>query len=1299
MDARNGASRPWGGALASLLLSVALAACGGGGDGNGGVAPAGPGAASGSATLGAAGGSVVEASGARVEVPASALAVDTTIRIAQDGSGAPALPEGVTAVSPVYALTPHGSNFAVPVKVSLPLPNRTLAEGEQWVLYKASPGGTWSVLGDAVVADGNISAAVSSFSYFAVGIISIRQSTATPFSPTFQFECPNQVNTVCQPGGFGPGTGAVYGAVHVRVAMSSNGGALPAACNPQAARLEYVFRLRTYTPAVGSSPARWIDGAVVTGQAPVASNTTDLRLVPDLRNSPFPGQTSWYGDVRLACDAGNGRPAYSASLWDRNRMGDLQFDYAQGASTSVLNTRVELLRAAPAVRDGFARVEAIASGGYSLSVQGYGDSATDTSLRYIWPQANRPEASAWVDWERSDDDGATWTTIGHADQADAERDPSGGGSAISGWWWRVALTYRANLPGTSEVIKLRAVGCAKGRALAQNVVDRAVGPQATTEVTNCQRSAVITVRPTLAQGDPPRWVQTPRAVLVRTGQTASFNAVAEGTPAPTLQWQTRAANSSGDWTDIAGATGASHSTAVLGPADNGRQFRVTAANAAGNIESPPVTVSVSDADVAPTVTTQPASIAVPAGGDAVFAIAARGTEALSYQWRFNGNAITGANAPVLKLAAVTGAQAGRYSVLVSNGAGSATSSEATLDVTAGTPAAVAPTVVTAPAAVTVNVGNTATFAVGVGGTAPYAYQWLKDGQPIEGATAAFYSLAAATAGNAGSYSVRVTNAAGSVTSAAATLSVVDSPAPVAAAITTQPSPQVQLPGGSATFAVAASGTGPLAYPWLKNGTPIAGATGAVLVLTGVTGGDAASYAVTVTNGLGSVASNGATLTVIGAPAITSQPAARSVTAGATATFSVTATGSGLGYQWTRDGVAIAGATAASYTTPLLDVADSGSSYAVIVYNGAGVAVSTPALLTVSAAPAVSPALARGKIAAAYLHTCAITAANAVACWGHNTSGQIGTGNVAARSTPYVWSLPEAAVSVSAGANGSCAVTVSGNVWCSGSPLNTLVPTQLSGFSGVRQVAVGQMHTCVLASDAAVWCWGANGAGMLGNGGTSPSATPVRVQAADGTALAGVQAIQAGLTHTCATDDNYDVHCWGNNSSAQAGATAGTDALRATLVTGAKYTDHLALGGRFSCAYIGEGGVVSCWGLALDGSNTMSPTASAVFSSSPAAVGAGEAMACAITDGGAVYCWGTGMMGNGNVNENQWSPTAVSGLTGALAMAGGQGHSCVLRTGGSLLCWGSNSDYQLGTGDSVARNTPNAVSIAGGFWQP
>ena len=150
----------------------------------------------------------------------------------------------------------------------------------------------------------------------------------------------------------------------------------------------------------------------------------------------------------------------------------------------------------------------------------------------------------------------------------------------------------------------------------------------------------------------------------------------------------------------------------------------------------------------------------------------------------------------------------------------------------------APTVVTAPAAVTVNVGNTATFAVGVGGTAPTPTSGSGTASRSRGATAAFYSLAAATAGNAGSYS------GASPTPPAASpvpryLSVVDSPAPVAAAITTSPRRRCNCPAAAPLIRGGRQRHGPLAYQWL-NGAPIAGATGAVLVLTGVTGGDAAS---------------------------------------------------------------------------------------------------------------------------------------------------------------------------------------------------------------------------------------------------------------------------------------------------------------------------------------------------------------------------------------------------------------------------------------------------------------------------
>ncbi len=163
------------------------------------------------------------------------------------------------------------------------------------------------------------------------------------------------------------------------------------------------------------------------------------------------------------------------------------------------------------------------------------------------------------------------------------------------------------------------------------------------------------------------------------------------------------------------------------------QYRVVATTLSAAPRSAGVTISVSDLDVAPTITTQPGNLSVTAGGDAVFAVVARGTEALSYQWSRNGTPIMGANSPVLRLTGVTSAaHGGVYRVTVSNGAGTVDSDAVTLTVTAGAPAAVAPSIVTQPAAVTVNAGNTATFAVGVDGSGPFTFAWRKDGVAISG---------------------------------------------------------------------------------------------------------------------------------------------------------------------------------------------------------------------------------------------------------------------------------------------------------------------------------------------------------------------------------------------------------------------------------------------------------------------------------------------------------------------------------------------------------------------------------------
>ena len=269
-------------------------------------------------------------------------------------------------------------------------------------------------------------------------------------------------------------------------------------------------------------------------------------------------------------------------------------------------------------------------------------------------------------------------------------------------------------------------------------------------------------------------------------------------------------------------------------------------------------------------------------------------------------------------------------------------------------ATVAPTITTPPANQTVAAGQTATFTVVAGGTAPLSYQWQKNGANITGATSASYTTPITTTADSGSaFAVVVTNTAGTVTSAAATLTV--TAAAVAPTITTQPANQTVTAGQTATFTVVAAGTAPLTYQWQKKGANITGATGASYTTPATTTADSGStFRVVVANTAGTVTSAAATLTVTAAavaPTITTPPANQTVTAGQTATFTVVAGGTApLSYQWQKSGVNIAGATSASYTTQVTTTTDSGSTFDVVVTNTAGTVTSAAATLTVNAAP-------------------------------------------------------------------------------------------------------------------------------------------------------------------------------------------------------------------------------------------------------------------------------------------------------------------------------------------------------------
>jgi uncharacterized repeat protein (TIGR01451 family) len=183
--------------------------------------------------------------------------------------------------------------------------------------------------------------------------------------------------------------------------------------------------------------------------------------------------------------------------------------------------------------------------------------------------------------------------------------------------------------------------------------------------------------------------------------------------------------------------------------------------------------------VPPSITQQPIGVTTNQGANVVFSVAAAGSPPLGYQWFFNQtNVLAGVSNATLALLNVQGSQAGLYAVVVTNMAGSVTSSNAILTVL------VPPSITRQPVSVTTNQGANVVFTVGAAGSPPLSYQWQFNGSSLSGATNATLPLRNVQTNQAGSYTVVVTNIAGSANSAAATLIVILQPGPLSASIIT-----------------------------------------------------------------------------------------------------------------------------------------------------------------------------------------------------------------------------------------------------------------------------------------------------------------------------------------------------------------------------------------------------------------------------------------------------------------------------------------------------------------------------------
>lgn len=432
-------------------------------------------------------------------------------------------------------------------------------------------------------------------------------------------------------------------------------------------------------------------------------------------------------------------------------------------------------------------------------------------------------------------------------------------------------------------------------------------------VTNSARAELKVNDPLLLQG--------PVAAALSVGESTNLTAQAHGSGPLRYQWF------------FNGATLTNATNAVL-PLSNVTTSRaglygVRVTNHFGAVRSADVNVTVYDL----AILKQPVSGFVVGGRSFTNSVEARGAAPLRYQWHRRGQLLPGKTDPVLVIANATTNDSGAYHVVVSNALRSLASAHPTL-------AVLDPVIGRQPQGGSALVGGSFAFTTEAGGNPPFAYQWYFNGAALAGATRTSLALTGLSATQAGPYTVKISNAAGSLMSSTATLAV------ASLAIVEQPQGGTAVAGSNFTFRVVAAGTGPLTYQWLKGGATLTNATQPALTLTNVTGSQAGNYSVRVSNGATNLTSATATLTVDD-PAILVQPQGGYATLGEDFSMETLAVGDEpILYQWYLNGAALPGRL-----SPVLDLAEvtssQGGTYYVIARNAHGSRQSANAVLAVS----------------------------------------------------------------------------------------------------------------------------------------------------------------------------------------------------------------------------------------------------------------------------------------------------------------------------------------------------------------
>lgn len=350
----------------------------------------------------------------------------------------------------------------------------------------------------------------------------------------------------------------------------------------------------------------------------------------------------------------------------------------------------------------------------------------------------------------------------------------------------------------------------------------------------------------------------------------------------------------------------------------------------------------------------------------------------------------------------------------------------------------------------------------------------------------------------------------------------------------------------------------------------------------------------------------------------------------------------------------------------------------------------------------------GALAAGENHSMALKADGTVWTWGDGYWSQIGDGGTAGHTSPI--QVLSGAVAIAAGFHHSLVLKADGTVWAWGENSGGEVgdgtttprrsPVLISALTGVVALAGGFHNSYALKSDGTVWAWGLNASGQIGDGTTTTRLTPVQVAG-----LSGVKAIAAGQGFALALVSQGAqvgaVWAWGANNTGQLGDGTTNTALRPQQVPRAANAKSVIAGLNWAGARTAEDELL-LWGAndngqmangVMNGPNTLTPLRTAPWIAPLTDLSAGYYHVLAIGNNGQLWGWGRSCEYQLAIAPScQYRPTAdpIPQLPNAAFIVAGGYHSLALTPDGQVWAWGYNGQGALGDGTLVWRATPTQV---------